>query len=417
MESVIQVLRDALAANPRDTSVALHLTELLLQLGREDEAREVLALALSVDPINRDALALAGRLADLAGTQAADGGQASKIQGAGSSADFDTTNLAHVQSPLNNPPEIPATADELLDAWTGSTPREEPAIGSLSVGDVRLSDVAGLHDVKARLERSFFGPMRNPELAMSFGATMRGGLLLYGPPGCGKTFLARAIATELGAQFYTVSLADVLDMWIGSSERNLHQIFEVARGHTPCVIFFDEVDALGLKRKHLTNHAAMRGVVNQFLYELDGVGSQNDGVFTIGATNHPWDVDEALLRPGRLGRLVLVTPPDLEAREEILRTHLKRRPLGDIDFHKIAKSSEGMSGADLAAVCTTAAEDVLERSIADGKSHLIVTNDLKHALRAVKPSIRGWVDTARGVVSFANADGRYDDLVEWIQRA
>ena len=158
-----------------------------------------------------------------------------------------------------------------------------------------------MKEVKKRLEAAFLAPMRNPELRKLYGKSLRGGLLLYGPPGCGKTFIARAVAGELGARFITVSFADLIDMFVGRSERNIHELFEVARRNAPCVVFLDEVDAIGQKRSQLRN-TPMRSAVNQLLLELDDVASDNTGVFLLAATNHPWDVDSALRRPGRFDR-------------------------------------------------------------------------------------------------------------------
>ncbi len=188
-----------------------------------------------------------------------------------------------------------------------------------------LADVAGLDEVKKRLEAAFLAPMRNPELRKLYGKSLRGGLLLYGPPGCGKTFIARAVAGELGARFITVSFADLIDMFVGRSERNIHELFEVARRNSPCVVFLDEVDAIGQKRSQLRN-TPMRSAVNQLLLELDDVASDNTGVFLLAATNHPWDVDCALRRPGRFDRTLLVLPPDGPAREGVFRYHLRDRP-------------------------------------------------------------------------------------------
>ncbi|HSK91180.1 MAG TPA: ATP-binding protein [Euzebyales bacterium] len=209
-----------------------------------------------------------------------------------------------------------------------------------------------MDEVKRRLEASFLAPLRHPEIRARFGKSLRGGLLLWGPPGCGKTFIARALAGELGASFYVVGLNDVLDMWIGSSERNLHAVFDTARRNSPCVLFFDEIDALGHKRTQLRGAGAMRGVVNQFLAELDGAGTDNEGVFVLAATNHPWDVDPALLRPGRFDRMLLVLPPDAEAREAILRPHRRGKPTEALDLRRILRATDGFSGAARTATST-----------------------------------------------------------------
>lgn len=291
------------------------------------------------------------------------------------------------------------------DAWDVTGP-----------GTVRLADVGGMQEVKDRLEAAFLAPMRNPELRKLYGKSLRGGLLLYGPPGCGKTFIARAVAGELGASFLSVSVNDVLDMWTGNSERNMHEVFQTARRQAPCVVFLDELDALGAKRSR-THHSGMRNTVNQLLTELDGIDSAaNEGVFVLAATNVPWDVDIALRRPGRLDRTLLVLPPDAPARDAILRYHLRERPIEAVDLGRLVKATDGLSGADLAHVCESAAESALLDSARTGRIRMIGTKDLLDAARSVVPSTEPWFAAARNVAMFANEGGMYDDLVTYLKK-
>ena len=280
---------------------------------------------------------------------------------------------------------------------------------------LKLSDVGGLIDVKQRIHETFLDPISHPEIARAFKKSLGGGLLLYGPPGCGKTYLARAIAGELGANFVSVTLADVLSKWMGESEGNIHKTFTEARQKAPAVLFLDEIDAVGGKRTSQGSQW-LRNLVNQLLMELDGVGSDNDGLFVLAATNMPWDVDPALLRPGRFDRMVLVSPPDEPAREAILRGYLAQRPIQGVDLDHLVRRTEGYSGADLKHLCDTAAEKALAASIKSGAVQPIAMKDLNHALKEVKPSIGPWLDSARNVANYSNTDGRYDDLVQLLKR-
>jgi SpoVK/Ycf46/Vps4 family AAA+-type ATPase len=281
---------------------------------------------------------------------------------------------------------------------------------------VTLNQVAGMDAVKRRLNVAFLGPLRNPELRQMYGKSLRGGLLLYGPPGCGKTFIARATAGELGAKFVSIGVSDVLDMWLGESERHLHEVFETARRNAPTVLFFDEIDAIGQKRSQL-RHSAGRNIVNQLLAELDSVDHGNDGVFVLGATNHPWDVDTALLRPGRFDRIVLVLPPDEVARQAILALHMEGRPVDTLNLEWIAAKTRDFSGADLAHVCESAVELAMEASVSSGRTRPIGQADFKEALKDVRPSTRPWFDTARNYVMFANESGVYDELLAYMRAA
>jgi SpoVK/Ycf46/Vps4 family AAA+-type ATPase len=423
---LITSLRAAIAATPDDVPLRLHLAELLLDNGSTDDAIAHIAAALQRSPGSTDARALMARAVGApakpgpsAQSEAATPRPEPAVPGPEPVASTPQTPEAAAEPPA--PFDWASAERELSDVVPprfvddeAEDPGDEPAF-DIESSSVRLADVAGMVEVKKRLQAAFLAPMNNPELRKLYGKSLRGGLLLYGPPGCGKTFIARAIAGELGAKFISVGLNDVLEMWIGSSERNLHEAFASARKAAPCVIFLDEIDALGHKRSQLRN-SAMRGAVNQLLTELDGVREANDGVFVLAATNHPWDVDGALRRPGRFDRTLLVLPPDEPAREGVLRYHLRERPVAGIDTKALAKRTHGYSGADLAHICETAAERALLDSVETGRPRMIEMGDMVAALDEVKPSIGAWLNTARNVVEFSNVDGSYDDLRKYLKQ-
>ncbi len=399
-------LLTAVDAAPDDIPLRLHVAGLLAERGRPAEALQHCSQALARDPGNADALALLQRItatmaapapAPVTPPPAPVQPEPQRLRG------FDWTQAEDELADVTEP--VPAVDD---------TP--SPVVEDIERPGVRLADVGGMQQVKERLELSFLGPMRNTELAKAFGKSLSGGLLLYGPPGCGKTFIARAVAGELGASFFSVGISDVLDMYTGQSERNLARIFGEARRHAPCVLFFDELDALGQKRSHLAHSSSMRNTVNQMLAEMDSASADNDGVFVLGATNHPWDIDSALRRPGRFDRMVLVLPPDAPARAAVLRYHLRDRPVADVNLDRIVKLTEHFSGADLAHVCTTAAERALALSMRDGRLHALTTKDLEAAVKEIRPSTGPWFATARNVVAFANTDGEYDDLSAYLRK-
>ncbi|MEE4490330.1 ATP-binding protein [Streptomyces sp. BE230] len=411
---LIQSLRTAVAAAPADVPLRLHLAQLLLDADRSDDAVAEAAVALQHAPGDAQARDLMVRAMGAPAPAPTQLPPPSPTQPPGPRGRFDW-KAAEEQVGDAVPPrfvEPPVRADgqdDSADADADAWDVEEP-------GTVRLADVGGMQDVKDRMEAAFLAPLRNPELRKLYGKSLRGGLLLYGPPGCGKTFIARAVAGELGAAFLSVSVNDVLDMWIGNSERNMHEVFETARRQAPCVVFLDELDALGAKRSR-TGHSGMRNVVNQLLSELDGIDSAaNEGVFVLAATNVPWDVDNALRRPGRLDRTILVLPPDGPAREAILRYHLRDRPIENVDVGKLVKITEGLSGADLAHVCESGAERALLDSARSGNVRMINMKDLLAAAKDVVPSAEPWFASARNVAMFANEGGMYDDLVTYLKK-
>lgn len=398
---VIDAISAAVTANPANTQLRLHLVELLLQGNRAAEALQHCQKVLDAEPDSLSALPLAARAAEALGDQEK-AGRFTRLASALSRANEGES--AEAATPSNVVPLRVVEGGLSEGAWAAETTK------------LKLADVAGMEQVKRRLNLAFLAPLRNPEMMKMYGKTLRGGLMLYGPPGCGKTFIARATAGEMGARFVSVGLADVLDMYLGQSERNLHEIFETARRNAPCVLFFDEIDALGRKRSQM-RHSAGREAVNQLLAELDSVGNDNRGVFVLAATNHPWDVDTALRRPGRLDRTLLVLPPDAPAREAILRYHVSGKPVEALDLAWLAGKTEGYSGADLAHLCEAAAELAMEESMASGKPRPLTQADFKRALKDVKPSTRPWFETARNYAMFANEGGAYDELMDYLRAA
>jgi len=403
-DALIASLTAAVTARPDDVPLRLHLAGLLLDAGRQGEAVGQVAQALQQDPANADAQALMRRAL----------GNSEMTAEKTSEKPTSDNDLSAYEKEFDDvvPPRF---------ARAGADDEPEPVAG---IGDrmfdverttVRLADVGGMPEVKQRLELAFLGPLRNPQLRKLYGKNLRGGLLLYGAPGCGKTFLARAVAGEMGAAFISLAIVDVLEMWIGNSERNLHQLFEAARRSAPCVLFLDEIDALGHKRSNLQS-SVMRTLGNQLLAELDGMDGDNDGVFVLAATNAPWDVDAALRRPGRLDRTVFVAPPDAEARTAILEYHLRDRPIANIKLDALVRASADFSGADLAHLCDSAAEFALADSMAGGEIRMIEQRDFERALREIKPSIGGWLATARNVAMYANDTGAYDELAAYLKQ-
>ncbi len=409
-KSVIAALEKAVETEPENKSLRLHLVSLLIEDKQFEKALNHAQTVLNQEPTNTDALEKAAQSAEKIG-------DAAKADG-----------YRKLLNALKEPVPPPQIGNFRQDDWAEIIDDEPPAekipLGEgfedddfaceVENSDLRLEDVAGMEKVKRRLNLAFLSPLKNPEMMKLYGKSLRGGLLLYGAPGCGKTFIARAVAGELGAKFISVGLSDVLDMWIGSSEKNIHSIFERARRNAPCVLFFDELDALGRKRS-LTRNSS-HSAINQLLSELDGMSQSNDGVFVLAATNHPWDVDTALRRPGRLDRTVLVLPPDLPARESVLNFHLRGRPIdATVDVSAIAKQTNEYSGADLAHLIESAVELAMEESLDTGNVRSISQNDFKRALREVKSSTRPWFEIAKNYALFANDGGIYDDLLEYLK--
>ena len=450
---LIDSLTAVVSDRPGDVPLRLHLAELLIADGRGADAVPHLGVVLASEPTNeraaalmRSALGVPEAPAQVAPTAEAVASPAATPQ----PADTPTAPAPTAPAPQKSAPASGSGADEATPA-SSNTPTQggesqnfdwrsaEEQVGGPApafvngaepvyneappaaedVWDVEtatstLADVGGMQDVKDRLNMAFLAPLRNPELRRLYGKSLKGGLMLYGPPGCGKTYIARALAGEIGASFITVTLTDILDQFIGNSEANLHSLFVTARKHAPVVLFLDEIDAIGQKRSQSTS-AAWRGVTNQLLMEMDGIGADNEGVFILAATNTPWDVDPALRRPGRFDRSVAVLPPDAPARHSILYHYLKDRPMEGIDLGVLVRQTNGFTGADLAHLVDSAAEFAMMDSLRTGTVRMMTMQDFANALKQVRPSAGPWFSSARNIVEYGNRDGQYDDLAAYMK--
>jgi SpoVK/Ycf46/Vps4 family AAA+-type ATPase len=438
----IDPLREALRASPDNVPLRRHLARTLAKLGRWAEAEVELRAALKRVPADE---AVQTELARAFAAQ-------------GKHAEASTLLEARAESGTASPPTLvlfarvlhslgetarsvrvyraaieadPSAADEALAKALGAGPvraAETESSGAADADDdaaaddsveierpkIKFADVGGMAGVKDEIRMKIVHPLQHPELYRAYGKTIGGGVLMYGPPGCGKTHLARATAGEVSAAFAAVGLSDVLNMWFGESERRLHETFERARRHKPCVLFFDEVDALGAARGDSRADGGRR-LVNQFLEEMDGVKTSNDGVLVLAATNAPWALDSAFRRPGRFDRILFVAPPDEPARAEILRALLRDKPQRDLDLAAIAARTNEFSGADLKGVVDQTIEAKLREAMKTGVPGPIVTADLERAVKKARPSTREWFATARNYALHANQGGAYDDVLKYLK--
>ena len=445
---LIDSLTAVVSDRPGDVPLRVHLAELLIADGRGADAVPHLGVVLASEPTNeraaalmRSALGVPEAPAQVAPTTEAMAAPAATPQPApsptapapqksapasGSGADEATPASSNTptqggeaqnfdwrsaEEQVGGP--APAFVNGAEPVYNEAPPAAED-VWDVETATSTLADVGGMQDVKDRLNMAFLAPLRNPELRRLYGKSLKGGLMLYGPPGCGKTYIARALAGEIGASFITVTLTDILDQFIGNSEANLHSLFVTARRHAPVVLFLDEIDAIGQKRSQSTS-AAWRGVTNQLLMEMDGIGADNEGLFILAATNTPWDVDPALRRPGRFDRSVAVLPPDAPARHSILYHHLKDRPMEGIDLGLLVRQTSGFTGADLAHLVDSAAEFAMMDSLRTGTVRMMTMQDFANALKQVRPSAGPWFASARNIVEYGNRDGQYDDLAAYMK--
>lgn len=275
---------------------------------------------------------------------------------------------------------------------TEKTGKENPASDSGSrwqlteTPDITFADIAGLETVKQIISQRVIFPLQNPALAAAYKRRPGAGIMMYGPPGTGKTMMAKAIAGELKIPFFSIQSSSILSKWLGEAEQNFRDLFQEARENAPSVLFFDEAEALLSKRGG--DSGAMDRIIPEFLAQVDGISRGAEGLLLIGATNRPWDLDPAALRPGRFGEKIYIPLPDAEAREFLLRKKLAEMPGAEnLDFNLLAARTEGFSGADINGLVYRIIDPVFARAVDSGKQVPILLSDVEKAVAGSSPSV------------------------------
>jgi transitional endoplasmic reticulum ATPase len=410
-EDRLDGLRAAVELSPDNHGLRLVLAEALLSTGEEAEALDHLEMLVECSGVPDEDLVPTGQIALRHGRLqlAAKCLEAARRRGVGEGVQPLQRDLEDALTDggiRQRSIDIPDPDD---DEQVTYGPRPLSAAEQAT-----FADVGGLAAVKEAIHRTIILPFQRPDLYERYGRRAGGGVLLFGPPGCGKTLLARATAGECGLPFFNVRIEDVLDPYIGVSEGNLHAAFEAARASAPCVLFLDELDAVAYARRKQSG-AGARALVDQLLQELDAIGSDNAQLLVLAATNAPWDVDDALKRPGRFDRMVFVPPPDPPAREKILELHLADPPTAPgLQLGPFAERTSLFSGADLRNLAERAIDLAIDQTLREGGDIPVSADHLGAALDALAPTTLDWLSTARNYVEFANESGRYDDVLEFL---
>lgn len=454
MSAKLDALRDALAVSPRNAPLLLVFAQVCMDEWALDEARVAFEQLLALEPASIDAklgvarvLHLAGRTSEaavrlesllqenercapahvlFARLELVDGNpesarthyeRALALDPLAKDAGLESELYpSRTRPPTDEPRKVPVGAG----AWGKADDEEsdderapEDAVPDVERPKRTFADVGGMEKVKEEIRMKIIHPLKNPDLFRAYGKKIGGGVLLYGPPGCGKTLLARATAGEIKASFISIGIHQILNLYLGESEKNLHELFETARRNAPAVLFFDEVDALAADRNDLKRSAG-RTLINQFLAEMDGNVGENEGLLILGATNAPWHLDPAFRRPGRFDRILFVPPPDENARRAVIEVLARDKPVSALDAAKLAAKTRDFSGADLKAVFDITIERLMARAMQEGQIVPLGTSDLLDSAKQVRPSTKAWFESAKNYALYANQGGFYDDVLEYL---
>lgn len=434
LDDAREVFTRALDQDPDQTDAHLGIAKVLFMEGETSGAAVRAERVISLEPGNAQAHLLLSRVYLSEGDRAKaveHFDRAAQIDGSMSDAALerelgrtarDARKAAPSAAPETFAQEMPpppgADPEDFFD-----DPFDEPpydwrpetfyAPGDPERGSVNFADVGGMDELKEEIRLKITYPLQFPDLYKAYGRKTGGGILIYGPPGCGKTLMLRAVAGEVPCNYLAVGLHEIFDPYFGSTERNLHQIFETARSNAPCVLVFDDLDSLAQDRRQI-RESQMRNLVNQFLHEMDGIRSEGQRVLVIGATNQPWAIDPAFRRPGRFDQAIFVPPPDAPARAQIIELLAKDKPIADFDSAALIEATNGFSGADLKWVFDRAAELALSAAIHTGQP-VPITLELLLAVTAThKPTTQEWFEGANTHAQQSAPDGFINEVRKFL---
>ena len=284
----------------------------------------------------------------------------------------------------------PTKAEAKSSSTSPESDNTETKFVAAEIPDISFDDVAGLEDVKESIRRRVINPSKHPEVFAKFNKRTGGGVLMYGLPGTGKTMIAKAIAHEANAKFFSIRCSDIVSKWFGEAEKNIKELFSTARKEKCSVIFFDEFESLAAKRS--SGSTVMPRLVAEFLSQIQGFSESENTLLLLAATNRPWDIDSAFLRSGRFDELIYIPLPDFEARKHIIVSRFEAIPTEDgIDFDRIALETEGFNGADISEFCDRCVDFVVERCVKNGGNtdgQMVTKKDINETLENFGSSVQ-----------------------------
>ncbi len=421
-EEAIGLYTKAQAEDPAYTSAYFNRALAYAILSRYDEAIADAQKVLDMEPDSYDAPYVMGIISEYQQHYKAAKDWYEKALKKNPDYEQAKARLEQLKSKLEAPSEGDEEQKKVKVGAEEETKTEEGQIKRVKwhKPSITFKDVVGMEKEKKLIYENIILAIRKPELLRAYGKKLGLGVIFYGPPGCGKTYFVNAIGGETGSKVLIARINEIVDMYAGNTEKNMHAIFEQARHNTPVVVFFDEIDAIGGKRESGggggEQQSYMRMAVNQFLQEMDGVEKNPEGIFVIGATNQPWDIDPALKRSKRFGEAIYIPPPDYKTRKQAFIYNTRKMPIGHISFGRLARATIGFSQADIEEICDKAALIPAAEEDRTGRRRKIRMKDFLRMIKAHGNTLDEWYAMVKkGIISKTETqivDGKKQTIVK-----